>query len=103
MPPDPPPDTTPVVLDRLIHEPARLVLMANLAIVDQADFVFLSRRTGLTAGNISSHMSKLEDAEYVTVEKSFVGKKPRTVYSLTAAGRKAFEQYRDEVGTLLGA
>jgi len=78
------------------------VLMANLAVVDEADFVYLSRRTQLTAGNISSHMSKLEEAEYVTVQKSFAGKKPRTVYALTADGRKAFEQYRNEVATLLG-
>ena len=92
-----------VALDRLIHEPARLVLVANLAVVDQADFVYLSGRTGFTAGNISSHMAKLEEAGYVNVKKSFVGKRPRTVYRLTAAGRRAFDHYRNEVtGLLLG-
>jgi len=91
----------PVELDRLIHEPARLLLMSNLAIVDEADFVFLSARTHLTAGNISSHMSRLEDAGYVRVEKSFAGKRPRTTYALTPVGRAAFERYRADVETLL--
>ena len=90
-----------MTLDRLIHEPARLVLMANLAVVDEADFVFLSRQTGFTAGNISSHMTRLEDAGYVELEKGFVGKRPRTVYRLTEAGRAAFEQYREAVAGLL--
>jgi len=88
-------------IDRLIHEPARLVLMANLAVVDEADFVFLSRQSGFTAGNISSHMARLEEAGYVRVAKGFVGKRPRTVYSLTKQGRKAFQRYRGEVAGLL--
>ena len=58
-------------LERLIHEPARLVLMANLYVVDEADFVYLARQTGLTSGNISSHMAKLEAASYVSIEKAF--------------------------------
>jgi DNA-binding MarR family transcriptional regulator len=90
-----------VTLDRLIHEPARLVLMSNLAVVDEADFVFLTRQTGFTAGNISSHMARLENAGYVELEKGFVGKRPRTVYRLTTAGREAFEQYRRDVAGLL--
>jgi DNA-binding MarR family transcriptional regulator len=81
-------------LDRLIHEPARLHLLTELYVVDEADFLYLSERTGLTPGNISSHMSRLEGAGYVTVEKGFVGKRPRTVYALTPAGRKALETYR---------
>lgn len=93
--------TDPLDFDRLIHEPARLVLMANLYVVDEADFVFLSRRTGLTAGNISSHMARLEDAGYVGVEKGFAGRRPRTVYRLTAAGRGAFDAYRRHVGGFL--
>lgn len=92
-----------VDFDRLIHEPARLVLMANLYVVDEADFVFLSRRTGLTAGNISSHMTRLESAGYVGISKSFSGKRPRTTYALTPAGRTAFEAYRRQVGGLLDA
>ena len=90
-----------MTLDRLIHEPARLVLMANLAVVDEADFVFLSRQTGFSAGNISSHMTRLEDAGYVAVDKGFAGKRPRTVYRLTETGREAFEQYREHVAGLL--
>lgn len=88
-------------LDRLIHEPARLVLMANLYVVDEADFVYLSRQTGLTAGNISSHMTRLETAGYVVIDKSFVDKRPRTVYALTGAGRTAYEVYRERVAQLL--
>jgi DNA-binding MarR family transcriptional regulator len=91
----------PVELDRLIHEPARLLLVSNLAVVDEADFAYLSVRTRLTAGNISSHMSRLEDAGYVSIEKSFVGKRPRTTYALTAIGREAFERYRSQVSELL--
>jgi DNA-binding MarR family transcriptional regulator len=87
--------------DRLIHEPARLVLMSNLYVVDEADFVFLTRRTGLTAGNISSHMARLEAAEYVTIEKTFADKRPRTTYALTNTGRTAFETYRQHVNALL--
>ena len=87
--------------DRLIHEPARLVLMANLYVVEEADFVFLARQTGLTAGNISSHMTRLEDAGYVDIAKTFAGKRPRTVYRLTDTGRTAFERYRQHVSGLL--
>jgi DNA-binding MarR family transcriptional regulator len=91
----------PPELDRLIHEPARLLLMSNLAIVDEADFVYLSARTQLTAGNISSHISRLERAGYVRVEKGFAGRRPRTTYALTETGRSAFERYREQVDDLL--
>ena len=87
-------------LDRLIHEPARLVLVSNLFVVDEADFVFLSRQTGLTAGNISSHMARLEDAGYVAIDKTIVGKRPRTTYALTNEGREAFVRYRRQVTDL---
>jgi DNA-binding MarR family transcriptional regulator len=88
-------------LNRLIHAPARLLLMANLYVVDEADFVYLSRQTGLTAGNISSHMTKLEDAGYVEITKEFVGKKPRTIYKLTGPGRKAFDDHKERLVGLL--
>ncbi|MFQ5350951.1 MAG: winged helix-turn-helix domain-containing protein [Thermoanaerobaculia bacterium] len=81
-------------IDRLIHEPARLLLVSCLYVVKAADFVFLSRQTGLTGGNLSSHMSRLEDAGYVRVDKKFVGKRPQTVLRLTAKGRAAFRDYR---------
>lgn len=81
-------------IDRLIHEPARLVLMSYLHVVDSADFVFLVHQTGLTGGNVSSHMSKLQAAGYVEAHKSFVGKRPQTRYRLTERGREAFRRYR---------
>ena len=90
-------------IDRLIHEPVRLVLVSNLYVVDEADFVYLASRTGFTSGNISSHMTKLETAGYVEVTKTFVGKRPRTSYKLTQGGRDAFEQYRASVEGLLNA
>lgn len=80
-------------IDKLIHEPARLMVLAHLYVVESADFLFLMRQTGLTGGNLSSHMSKLEEAGYVAVEKEFVGKKPHTMLRLTEEGRKAFKEY----------
>lgn len=88
-------------IDRLIHEPARLSLVANLYVVNSADFTHLSRRTGLTDGNISSHMTRLENAGYVSVTKEFEGKRPRTVYELTTTGREAFDQYRNHLSGIL--
>ena len=87
-------------LDRLIHEPARLALMSSLYVVDEADFVNIAARTGFSAGNVSSHMTKLEAAGYVNVRKEFVDKRPRTTYRLTEAGRLAFEEYRAMVTDL---
>jgi DNA-binding MarR family transcriptional regulator len=81
-------------IDRLIHEPARLSIIVTLYVVESADYTFLMNQTGLTWGNLSSHMSKLEEAGYVAVEKSFVGKKPQTMAALTEAGRAAFQTYR---------
>jgi len=89
-------------IDRLVHEPARLLIMVHLYVVESADFTFLMNQTGLTWGNLSSHITKLEEAEYVTIEKKFVGKKPQSIASLTAAGREAFNVYRQEMQNLLG-
>lgn len=91
-----------VDIDRLIHEPARLMVMALLYVVESADFVFLQRQTGLTWGNLSSHLTKLEDAGYVEVEKEFVDKKPHTMLHLTDAGRNAFREYRQSMEQVLG-
>lgn len=88
-------------LDKLIHEPARLSIMVHLAVVESADFVFLQRYTGLTHGNLSSHMSKLEQAGYLEVIKEFVERKPRTMLRLTKEGRSAFEQYRKNLDRML--
>jgi DNA-binding MarR family transcriptional regulator len=81
-------------IDKIIHEPARLLLMAHLFVVDGADFLFLQRQTGLTWGNMSSHLRKLENAGYVSVEKEFIDKKPHTTLKLTDKGRTAFKEYR---------
>jgi DNA-binding MarR family transcriptional regulator len=90
-------------LDRLIHEPARLMITAYLAVVERADMLFVQRQTGLTLGNLSSHVSKLEAAGYVAVEKSFVGKRPRTMLRLTEKGRAALDGYRERMQGVLGA
>jgi DNA-binding MarR family transcriptional regulator len=81
-------------LDRIIHEPARLKIMTHLYVVESGDFVYLMRTTGLTRGNLSSHMTKLEKAGYVQVTKEFVDRKPVTMLSLTDEGRAAFLEYR---------
>jgi len=80
-------------LDKLIHEPARLAIMAVLFACDAADFTYLLNATGLTKGNLSSHLSKLEEAGYVEIEKRFLGKVPNTLCRLTPTGRKAFTEY----------
>jgi DNA-binding MarR family transcriptional regulator len=81
-------------IDPVIHAPARLQIVMQLFVVDAADATFLLNRTGLTWGNLSTHISKLEDAGYVAVEKTFRGKKPCTMVRLTTTGRTAFEDYR---------
>lgn len=80
-------------IDRLIHEPARLSVMALLYMIDSADFTFLMNQTGLTWGNLSAHLSKLEEAGYIRVEKSFKGRRPNTNLRLTSEGRQAFDKY----------
>lgn len=84
-------------LDRLIHEPARLVIVATLYAVESADFTFLLRQTGLTKGNLSAHLMRLEEAGYVQIDKTFRGKVPQTICRLTTAGRAAFKEYRSRV------
>lgn len=81
-------------LDRAIHEPGRMMIITLLASVAECDFLYLLRETELAKGNLSSHLSKLEQAGYVEIEKTYAGKVPRTVVRLTAAGRRAFEGYR---------
>lgn len=80
-------------LDRVIHEPARLMIVTMLYALEEADFLYLQRECGLTQGNLSSHLSKLEDAGYVHIQKTFKGKYPLTICSLSGKGRKAFEEY----------
>jgi DNA-binding MarR family transcriptional regulator len=84
-------------VDRIIHEPARLIIVAILYAVESADFLYLLRETGLTKGNLSSHLSRLEDVGYIDIEKTFHGKVPRTICRLTDSGRTAFDGYRERV------
>lgn len=84
-------------LDRLIHEPARLLIVTILSTVESADFLFLQRETELTKGNLSAHLRKLEDAGYVKIQKTFKGKLPLTICKLTAAGTKAVTEYRQQL------
>jgi len=81
-------------IDKLIHEPARLLIISYLYILESADFIFLKAETGLTWGNLSTHISKLEQAEYVYIEKKFIRKKPHTLAKLTDQGKRAFEEYK---------
>lgn len=81
-------------IDRVIHEPARLLIVTTLLPLEEADFTYLLRETGLTKGNLSSHLSKLEEAGYVEIEKTYRGKQPLTLCRITPAGRTAFERYR---------
>ena len=90
-------------VDRIIHEPARMALMAALYGCDSADFRFLLNVTGLTKGNLSRHASKLEQAGYVSIEKSFRGKIPQTQYRLTEKGQAAFQAYGTKLRWMLEA
>jgi DNA-binding HxlR family transcriptional regulator len=87
-------------LDRVIHEPARLMLTALLSSIESADFLFLLKESGLTKGNLSVHLSRLEEAGYVQTEKTFRGKIPHTEYRLTPKGKSAFVQYRKSIGSI---
>ncbi len=88
-------------IDKLIHEPARLSIMSTLFVVESGDFLFMMRQTGLTFGNLSSHLSKLEAAGYVRIVKEFKGKKPHTTLFLTKEGRDAFQAYRKSMTQML--
>ena len=88
-------------IDKLIHEPARLMILATLHVVKTADFLFVERQTGLTRGNLSSHMSKLEDAGYIEITKEFVDKIPRTLLRITDDGRAALLNYTNNMKQVL--
>ncbi len=85
----------------MVHEPGRLAVLAHLAVLDEADFVYLQNETGMTRGNLGGHMAKLEGAGYVTVEKTFRHRTPRTVFALTTAGRAALLQWRDQMAGIV--
>jgi DNA-binding MarR family transcriptional regulator len=82
-------------VDKLVHEPSRLMIMTILSTVEKADFVYLQRETGLTRGNLSVHLTKLGDASYIEIQKTFNGKVPQTVCQITPTGREAFQKYTE--------
>ena len=88
-------------IDPIIHAPARLSVLTYLYVVEGSDFLFLKNMTGLTWGNLSTHLSRLEEAGYVTIEKRFKGKKPYTMIRLTDRGRAAFQAYKENMQRVL--
>jgi len=84
-------------INRLVHEPSRLLILAILNAVESADFLYLLRETQLTKGNLSSHLAKLEGGGLVEIEKTFQGKIPLTICRLTDEGRTAFNEYRKQM------
>jgi DNA-binding MarR family transcriptional regulator len=88
-------------IDPVIHAPSRLLVLVHLYVVESVDYVFLKNQTGLTWGNLNTHIGKLEDAGYVEVEKSFKGKKPHTMIRLTEPGRTAFRKYKESLQSVL--
>jgi DNA-binding MarR family transcriptional regulator len=90
-------------IDSLLHEPARLRLLAYLSAIKRADFTYLLKLSGMTRGNLSVQMSKLGDANLVAIEKTFQGNRPRTIYQLTQKGVEALRQYKRNMNQLLAA
>lgn len=88
-------------VDRLLHEPARLMITTILYTAEQADFIYLLRETGLTKGNLSAHLTKLEKAGYVEIEKTYRGKVPQTLCKLTEEGLSAFVNYRKQLNKII--
>jgi len=88
-------------IDQVIHAPARLMVLTYLYVVEHADYVFLTRMTGLSWGNLSTHMTRLEEAGYIEMLKEFKGKKPHTKICLTEQGRAAFREYKKSMQQVL--
>lgn len=88
-------------IDQVIHAPARLMVLTYLYVVESTDYLFLQRLTGLTWGNLSTHLTRLEEAGYVTINKQFRGKKPHTTIGLTQEGREAFREYKRSMQQVL--
>lgn len=86
-----------VNLNPIIHAPTRLAILSILVTVENANFTFLKESTGTTDGNLSTHLTKLEESDYITIEKNFVGKKPQTTCAITQKGRVAFEKYLEQL------
>jgi DNA-binding HxlR family transcriptional regulator len=99
----PSPEPRTLSLDRLIHERLRLGIVSALSVNERLTFSDLKRLLQTTDGNLSVHARKLEDAQYIAVEKTFAARMPRTEYRLTAAGRRAFEKYLAHMEALIKA
>ncbi len=84
-------------LNRVLHEPGRMVIMALLYGLKAADYLYLATETGMTKGNLTSHLAKLEEAGYIQIVKGYKGKVPHTLVELTDKGRSAFNEYRAEL------
>jgi len=92
------PDLQPLAdIDQVIHAPARLMVLTYLYVVESADYVFLQNLTGLSWGNLATHLGKLEEAGYITIHKGYKSKKPHTSISMTEEGRKAFREYKEKM------
>ena len=93
------------VLDNIIHQPVRLRIMSSLVSLDageQVDFVYLRKILNLTDGNLGAHLTKLEDAGYIRIEKTFIARKPRTFINVTGKGRDAFEEHTAALKQIIG-
>ncbi len=88
-------------IDQIIHAPARLRILLMLYVVESLDYVFLKNQTGLSWGNLATHLGKLEDAGYVTIIKGYQGKKPQSQIQFTASGRDAFRKYKNTLQQIL--
>lgn len=93
---------TSIDIDKLIHEPSRLKIIIQLYAVESTDFIYLKRKSGLTWGNLSGHLSKLEAVGYVESTKTIVNKKTQTILRLTDKGRQSFEKYRKNLKEVFG-
>ncbi|MEN8908116.1 MAG: transcriptional regulator [Clostridiales bacterium] len=90
-------------IEKVIHEPARLKILIYLNILKSADFVFLLNKTGLTKGNLSSHLTKLESAKYIKIEKEFINKIPRTLIIITQDGKLSLKLYKKNIINLMNS
>lgn len=84
-------------LDPIIHAPTRLAILSILVTVENSNFKFLKDSIGTTDGNLSTHLTKLETNHYITIQKSFIGKKPQTICAISKKGRKAFDKYLEQL------
>ena len=90
-----------VQIDQIVHAPARLKILALLYVVADLDYVFLKNQSGLSWGNLATHLKKLEDAEYIEIHKGYQGKKPQSTIQLTEQGRNAFQEYKRNLQQIL--